>query len=73
MGFQKIIHSEFLDFEKNVEEGVIRTFRSLSIVDDKIDLEKDNDFHTKNALAGSYDYYSFGWTDPRGLYGSIGA
>ncbi|MBU8920624.1 MAG: hypothetical protein KOO63_02075, partial [Bacteroidales bacterium] len=39
--FQKIIHSEFLDFEKNVEEGVIRTFRSLSIIDDKIDLEKE--------------------------------
>ena len=39
----------------------------------KIDLEQDNDFDTKNAKAGSYDYYSFGNSDPRALYGSIGA
>jgi hypothetical protein len=39
----------------------------------KIDLEQDNDFDTKNAKAGSYDYYSFGWSDPRGVYGSPGA
>ena len=39
----------------------------------KIDLEQDNDFDTKNAKASSYDYYSFGWSDPRGIYGSIGA
>ena len=39
----------------------------------QIDLEQDNDFDTKNAKASSYDYYSFGWSDWRGLYGSIGA
>jgi hypothetical protein len=39
----------------------------------KIDIERDNDFDTKNAKAGSYDYYSFGWSDWRGLYGSPGA
>jgi len=39
----------------------------------KIDLEKDNDFDTKNAKASSYDYYSFGWSDPRAFYGSPGA
>lgn len=39
----------------------------------KIDLEQDNDFDTKNAKAGSYDYYSFGWSDPRGAYGCPGA
>ena len=39
----------------------------------KIDLEQDNDFDTKNAKAGSYDYYSFGWSDWRGVYGSPGA
>jgi hypothetical protein len=39
----------------------------------KIDLEQDNDFDTKNAKASSYDYYSFGWTDPRSLFGSAGA
>jgi len=39
----------------------------------KIDLEQDNDFDTKNAKASSYDYYSFGWSDPRAVYGSVGA
>ena len=38
-----------------------------------IDLEKDGDFDTKNAKAGSYDYYSVGWSDPRAIYGSPGA
>lgn len=39
----------------------------------KIDLEQDNDFDTKNAKASSYDYYSFGWSDWRGCFGSAGA
>lgn len=39
----------------------------------KVDLEQDNDFDTKNAKAGSYDYYSFGWSDWRAVYGSPGA
>ena len=40
---------------------------------DRIELEKDNDFGTKNAMAQSYDRYSFGWSDPHALYGSPGA
>ena len=36
-------------------------------------LENDNDFSTKNMLASAYERYSFGWSDPRGLYGSQGA
>ncbi len=39
----------------------------------KIDLEQDADFSSKNALAGSYDYYCFGWSDWMGLYSSPGA
>ena len=38
-----------------------------------IRFDQDNDFDTKNAKAGSLEMYSFGWTDPRGLYGSAGA
>jgi len=38
----------------------------------QIDLEQDNDFDTKNLKASSYDYYSFGWSDWRGVYGSPG-
>lgn len=34
---------------------------------------KDNDFDTENAKAKGYERYVFGWSDPRGLYGSPGA
>ena len=40
---------------------------------DSFDLKRDNDFDTDNAKAKTYDRFSFGWTDPRGVYGSIGA
>jgi hypothetical protein len=32
------------------------------------DLKRDNDFDTQNAKAMTYDYYSFGWSDWRGVY-----
>ena len=38
-----------------------------------VEFEQDNDFDTKNAKAACTERYSFGWTDPRGLYGSAGA
>jgi len=34
---------------------------------------QDNDFDTDNAKAKFYERYSFGWTDPRGCYGTPGA
>lgn len=40
---------------------------------DKMPLEQDNDFDTKNLKAASYERYSFGWTDWRGVFGSPGA
>jgi hypothetical protein len=33
----------------------------------------DNDFDTENAKYKASERYSFGWTDPRGLFGSMGA
>lgn len=33
----------------------------------------DNDFDTENAKFKATSRYSFGWTDPRGIYGSEGA
>lgn len=33
----------------------------------------DNDFDTENAKYKARSRYSFGWTDPRGIYGSPGA
>lgn len=40
---------------------------------DSYDLMKDNDYDTDNAKCKTYDRYSFGWSDPRALYGSAGA
>lgn len=34
--------------------------------------DQDNDFDTMNAKAKAYERYSFGWTDPRAVYGSTG-
>jgi len=34
---------------------------------------QNNDFDTDNAKAKFYERYSFGWTDPRGMYGTPGA
>lgn len=38
-----------------------------------VSFTQDNDFDTDNAKAKCYERYSFGWTDPRGLFGSPGA
>lgn len=40
---------------------------------DSFDLKQDNDFDTDNAKMKSYDRFSVGWTDWRGVYGSPGA
>jgi len=39
---------------------------------DGYNLKYDNDFPTKNALADTYDRYSFMWSDFRGISGSAG-
>jgi hypothetical protein len=38
-----------------------------------IEFTQDNDFDTENAKAKSTERYVFGWTDPRGIWGSEGA
>lgn len=38
-----------------------------------ISFDQDNDFDTMNAKAKGYERYSFGWTDPRAVFGSQGA
>jgi len=37
-----------------------------------ITFDQDNDFDTMNAKAKGYERYSFGWSDPRALWGSNG-
>jgi len=37
-----------------------------------IQFDQDNDFDTMNAKAKGYERYSFGWTDPRAIYGVNG-
>lgn len=39
---------------------------------ESIDFTQDNDFDTMNAKAKGYERYSFGWTDPRSVWGSNG-
>jgi len=36
-------------------------------------MSDDNDFDTDNVKFKATGRYSFGWTDPRGLFGSPGA
>ena len=38
----------------------------------KPEFDQDNDFDTKNAKAATYMRFSYGCTDPRGIYGSNG-
>jgi hypothetical protein len=38
----------------------------------KAQIEKDNDFGTKNALTSACQRFSVGWSDPLGLFGSEG-
>jgi hypothetical protein len=35
--------------------------------------DQDNDFDTKNLKAAAYMRHAFGWTDPKGIWGSAGA
>lgn len=37
-----------------------------------VKFQQDNEFGTSNARSKATERYSFGWTDPRGLYGSAG-
>ena len=37
-----------------------------------IEFDQDNDFDTMNAKAKGYERYSFGWTDPRAIFGVNG-
>ena len=37
-----------------------------------ISFDQDNDFDTMNAKAKGYERYTFGWTDPRAVWGSNG-
>ena len=39
----------------------------------KPDLERDNDFNTKNLLFSSTGRWDTGWVDPRGIFGTAGA
>ena len=51
----------------DVENGMTFFWRTRPMMD------KDVDFATKNLLFSSYMRFSSGWTDPRGVYGSMGA
>lgn len=50
----------------NVQNGLVHFERNA------LSFTQDNDFDTMNAKAKGYERYAFGWTDPRGVYGSEG-
>lgn len=50
----------------NVQDGM-KYYERVGIA-----FEQDNDFDTYNVKAKGYERYSFGWTDPRAVYGSNG-
>ena len=50
----------------NVQNGM-KYYERVSI-----QFDQDNDFDTMNAKAKGYERYSFGWSDPRAIYGSNG-
>jgi len=51
----------------DVVEGLIYQEREP----DKFDI--DSDFDTRNAKYGAFCWYTYGWGDPKGIYGSPGA
>jgi len=57
-------HAWFL--RTNVREGM-KYFERVGI-----EFDQDNDFDTDNAKAKGYERYSFGWTDPRAVWGVNG-
>jgi hypothetical protein len=50
----------------NVRDGM-KYYNRVSI-----EFDQDNDFDTMNAKAKGYERYSFGWSDPRAVYGVNG-
>lgn len=71
--FQNVIVNHYLTdadawfLRTNIPQGMKHFERR----GDKFDM--DNDFDTENAKFKATGRYSFGWTDPRGLFGSAGA
>ena len=59
--------SDAIFIRTNAPRGMIAYEREV------MPLQQDNDFDTMSAKAFSYERRSFGWTDPRAVYGSAGA
>lgn len=71
--FRKVIVNHYLTdtdawfIRTNVQHGM-KCFNRRSM-----EFGADNDFDNENAKYKASERYSFGWTDPRGLFGSLGA
>jgi hypothetical protein len=71
--FKKVVANHYLTdtdawfIRTNVQNG-LKCFTRRSM-----EFGMDNDFDTENAKYKASERYSFGWTDPRGIYGSPGA
>lgn len=71
--FRKIVPNHYFTdtdawfIRTNVPDGMKHWVRR------KLEFAVDNDFETDNAKYKSQERYSFGWSDPRALFGSPGA
>ena len=71
--FREVVVNHYLTdsdawfIKTNVQDGVKYFERRAD------QFEMDNDFDTENAKFKATARYSFGWSDPRGIYGSAGA
>lgn len=71
--FTKVVSNHYLTdtdawfIRTNVQNG-LKCFERRSM-----EFGMDNDFDTENAKYKASERYSFGWTDPRAIYGSPGA
>lgn len=71
--FQKVVPNHYLTdtdawfIRTNIQDGMKHFQRR------KMAFGIDNDFETENAKFKATERYSFGWTDPRAIFGSPGA
>lgn len=64
------------DYLTDADQWFVKTNCPAGLMNIKrsaLEFSNDGDFDTDNAKAKAYERFSFGWTDPRGIFGSPGA
>lgn len=73
--FSQVVVNHYLNSTGNDDWFILTNVKDgLKYFERRADqFEMDNDFDTENAKFKATARYSFGWSDPRGIYGSQGA